>query len=125
MVEVKIKELSYIQDIPVDMLQDAIDAGEVRKGRTVGLMVRPVGVVSDGDVLIELKLTEDGQEELVKVGAIIPVESSGNVCVLRPEWSMYIEQLKEEEKMQLENFTVVVREDSHIAAGVVPGAVSD
>lgn len=115
MVEVKIKELKYIRDIPLEMLQEAVDAGELRKGKIIGILVRPVGIVSSEDFLIELKLTDDRQGDLIKIGAILPVDSCGSLCFLSPEWHVYLEKLYSEEKVQLRNFNVVVQEDRELS----------
>ena len=101
MVEVLIKELKYIQYVPDEMLKAALDSGELRKGKIVGLMVRPIGVVSEEDVLIELRLSEDGQAGLLKAGVIIPIESSGSICYFGTEWPAYLERLKEHDLVRL------------------------
>ena len=125
MVEVKIKELKYIKDIPLEFLKIAIDAGEVRKGNTIGLMVRPVGVVSEEDVLIELKLTSDGQEELIREGAVIPIEGCNSVCFLGQEWTVYLERFKSSENVRLRKDRGFVPSESIRERRLSPGAVSD
>lgn len=88
--EVLVKEIRYIKGIPEELTEKAMEAGEVRKGSTVGLDVEFNGH-ADG-VLIELKLTMDGQERLVRRGMFIPVEEGSSHFYLTEEWECYAEK---------------------------------
>ena len=52
MVEVLIKKLLYIKDIPVELLKKALSIGELNSGKTIGLEVQPEG---EEKAFIELK----------------------------------------------------------------------
>ncbi|MFC2163142.1 hypothetical protein ACFLRF_05625 [Candidatus Altiarchaeota archaeon] len=92
MVQVKIREFLYIKDIPVELTAKAIMAGELTRGKTVGLDVEtPAG----HDALIELLIKDDGQTELLHPGQVIPVESSGSLFVMDDSWMKYRERISE------------------------------
>lgn len=88
MVDVVIDEVKYITDIPIELLSQAISAGEIRKGKVIGLVVKPHSEPNE-DVLIELKLETDGQENLIHRGTVIPIEQKGRVYVLDEGWETY------------------------------------
>ncbi|GEM_PF-3364914 len=90
MTDVLIKELKYIKGIPVELLDEAVKAGEIRKGKVVGLIVSPVENLAE-NVLIELELRKNGEEKAIKNGRVIPVDSRGDGYVLLEGWDAYPE----------------------------------
>lgn len=88
MVDVMVDEVKYINDVPVELLSEAISAGEIRKGKVVGLLVKTLSETGE-EVLIELKLEREGQESLIHKGAVIPIEQKGELYVLDEGWETY------------------------------------
>jgi len=82
--EVYIKKIRYVNDMPEELTQKAIEAGELKKGSVIGLDVKFKDYGVEG--LIELRLTKDGQEKLVKEGSVIPVEDANSIYYLREDW---------------------------------------
>ncbi len=74
MTEVIVEKLVYIKDIPIEMLKKAIEVGELRKGKTVGLVVHKAN--PGEDILIDLRIEKDGQEKLISKGSVISIEQS-------------------------------------------------
>lgn len=88
--EALVKEIRYIKGIPEELTEKAMEAGEVRKGSTVGLDVEFNGHAAR--VLIELKLMRDGQEKLVRRGMFIPVEEGSSHFYMTEDWKCYAEK---------------------------------
>jgi hypothetical protein len=89
MVEIVIKKFWYIKDIPVELLGKAVEAGELRRGKFVGLQVQ----LDSGDkAFIELRLMLDGQEKLIREGQAFSVEQVGGIFVMDSSWGMYLEK---------------------------------
>ncbi len=72
-----IEDIIYISDIPRELTQNAIDAGEIRKGSVLGVMISPLEN-PENKTLIELKMAKNGQEKMVRRGARIPLEYAGS-----------------------------------------------
>lgn len=89
MFEVVVEGLKYLQGIPVEMTDEAVLAGDLRVGCIVGLSVSPVGDESN-KMLIEVRLSEDGQDELIKPGLTLPLDGQGSVYHIRPDWRRYL-----------------------------------
>ncbi|MFH1404262.1 MAG: hypothetical protein ABIH11_08345 [Candidatus Altiarchaeota archaeon] len=103
MVEVRVNKLVYIKDIPLELLKEAIKAGQLSKGKYVGLLVKPDEA---DEALIELKIMEDGQEELIREGQVIPIDQVGEVFVLDSSWRVYLEREREESDVRRKNDTI-------------------
>jgi hypothetical protein len=91
MMNVFIKKVRYVNEVPEELTEKAIEAGELKKGSVVGLDVKFWEYGVEG--LIELKLTKDGQEKLVKEGKITPVEDAGSIYYLREDWVNFLEDV--------------------------------
>jgi hypothetical protein len=89
MFEAFVESLKYIRDVPMELTEKAVLAGEVRKGSVVGLQVYPVSDHSK-TVLVEVKLLEEGQEELVKPGIKVPLVDCGGLYRFASEWQQYL-----------------------------------
>jgi len=87
--EVFIKKIRYVNEVPEELTQRAIEAGELKKGSIIGLDVKFKEYDVEG--LIELKLTKEGQEGLIKEGNTIPVEDSSSIYHLREDWVDFLE----------------------------------
>lgn len=95
MAEVIIKKLEYIKGIPVEMLDDAIKAAELRKGKMIGLYV--VSCEDEGnDAHLELLLEKDGQEKLIKPGQILPIEPNSSYYTMDEGWEEYAGKVQDE-----------------------------
>ncbi|MBU0762122.1 MAG: hypothetical protein KKD39_03790 [Candidatus Altiarchaeota archaeon] len=92
-----IEEIKYIRDIPGELTEKAIAAGELRKGAVVGLFVHPVENEKNS-VLIELKLTKEGQEKAVKKGFNVPLEPVGDRYVMTDDAIEYILRMQNRQK---------------------------
>jgi len=73
MFEVVVSGLSYIRGVPVELTGDAIEAGMLRRGCVVGLTVHPPSDPGN-KVLVEVRLTDEGQGKRLKPGQVIVLE---------------------------------------------------
>ena len=89
MTDVKILEITHIKDIPDELLGKAIELGEIRKGKEITLLVELVDNPY-GRMLIDLFLMEEGQENLIRINGIIPIEEMRDLFVLSENWNAYI-----------------------------------
>ncbi|MFH1055881.1 MAG: hypothetical protein V1744_07305 [Candidatus Altiarchaeota archaeon] len=89
MFEVVVDGLSYIRGIPVELTDSARAGGELRRGCVVGLLVHPVDDACGG-VVVEVKLTEEGQERLISPGLRVPLEGEGLMLRFALGWSEYL-----------------------------------
>jgi len=92
MTEVVIDEIKYIEGIPSAHTSEALEAGELVRGAIVGLVVRFVED-SDEQALIELRLKNSRQGELIKKGCTIPVRRLNCFCdyyVPAHDWEDYL-----------------------------------
>ncbi|MFH1126268.1 MAG: hypothetical protein V1703_04015 [Candidatus Altiarchaeota archaeon] len=87
--EVLIKKIMYIVGVPAELTAKAVAAGEIKKGSIVGLNVEFIGQGIEG--LIELRILRNGQESLVREGAVIPVEEGESMFFMQEHWSDYSE----------------------------------
>ncbi|MFH0861357.1 MAG: hypothetical protein V1921_09165 [Candidatus Altiarchaeota archaeon] len=88
MAEVVIRKLEYIRGVPVELLDDAIAAGELRRGKTVGLYVVSKDDRSN-DAHLELLLAEEGQEKLIQDGQILSIDSNSDYYTMDDGWESY------------------------------------
>lgn len=95
MSEIIIKKLEYIKGIPVEMLDDAIDAGELRKGKMIGLYVVSCED-EENDAHLEILLEKDGQEKLIKEGQILSIEPNSSYYTLDEGWEGYYGKVQDE-----------------------------
>jgi hypothetical protein len=89
MFEVIIECLSYIRDVPLDLTQQAVLSGELRKGSVVGLIVS-VPDVPNHKIPLEVKLTHEGQVALVTVGLKVPLVEYGDNFRFADNWTNYL-----------------------------------
>lgn len=76
-----IEGIKYINDIPEELTEKAIEAGEIKKGSTVGVLIHPIDDPQNR-VLIELRITRKGQEKMVIKGCAMPLEYvGGRYCI--------------------------------------------
>ena len=87
--DVLIKKIRYVHGIPTELTEQAVSAGEIRRGSIVGLDVEFNGY--DTKALIDLKVTKDGQEKLVREGCRIPVEEANSLYFMTDDWTSYLE----------------------------------
>ncbi|MBD3261549.1 MAG: hypothetical protein GF334_07705 [Candidatus Altiarchaeales archaeon] len=83
-----LQQIIYIKDIPTELLDEAITAGELRVGNIIGLYVRPK--LTGDKTLIELKLQKKGQERLLQKGQTLPLKQCGQIYCLREEWRDFL-----------------------------------
>jgi hypothetical protein len=86
---VVIHKIEYINDIPIEYTQQAIDAGEIKKGKKVGLLVSPVDD-PDKQVRIEIPIQKDGQERLIRKGRVILIEDKHERLRLHDNWRDFV-----------------------------------
>jgi len=89
MMDVLINGIRYVQGIPTESTEKAVSAGEIRRGSIVGLDVEFIGYGTQA--LIDLKLTKDGQEKLIRQGCRIPVEEANSLYFMTDGWTDYLE----------------------------------
>ncbi len=87
--DVLIKKVRYVQGIPAELTEKAVNAGEIRRGSIVGLDVEFIGYGTQA--LIDLKIAKDGQEKLVRDGCHIPVEEANSLYFMTGGWTDYLE----------------------------------
>ncbi len=87
MFEAVVEGIRYVKDVPVELTEEALDAGVLGKGSVVGL---DVTVESGETVLVEVRLTQAGQEQLVKKGVKIPLEGRGGRFTCAAGWREYL-----------------------------------
>ncbi len=90
MIEVLIEKIEYIKNIPIELTERAVKAGAIRQGETVGLIVSTRDEKPE-KFRIELKVGENGQENLIRPGRVIPVNElrSGRYAI-DSRWEHYI-----------------------------------
>ena len=93
--EVLVKKIKYIRGIPEEMTGKAMAAGELKTGSIVDLEVFFKNY--NTEALIELHLTREGQEALVKEGLLIPVEDRAQKYYLLDNWTLYSKKTTEAE----------------------------
>lgn len=84
-----VERLEYVRDVPVELTESALLAGALGKGSVVGVVVYPVSDAGN-KVLIEVKLTDDGQVELLKPGMKVPLVDCGGRYFFTQEWQQYL-----------------------------------
>ncbi len=89
MFEVVLDEIKYIKDVPQEMTDEAILQGCIRKGAVVGLTVHPTED-EDNKVLLDVRLTREGQEKLLTPGARIPLDGQGSTYLISEGWEQYL-----------------------------------
>jgi hypothetical protein len=89
MFEVFLRRLRYIRDIPLELTDDAVAAGELRQGVVVGVDVFALAAFGE-NVFLELRITDDGQAKLLRPGSLLPLEGSGGVYVFAGTWRDYL-----------------------------------
>ena len=90
MLEILIEKVEYIAGVPIELTKQAIEAGAIRKGEIVGLLVSTIDNPSK-KFRIELRVREKGQEKLIKAGKRIPVtELIDGRYVLYNDWEYYL-----------------------------------
>ena len=89
MFEVIVDALVYIQGVPVELTEAAVSEGGLRAGEVVGLMVAPLADQS-AKVLVEVRLSEEGQQELIKPGLTIQLGGEGGVFRIGSDWRRYL-----------------------------------
>jgi hypothetical protein len=93
MFEAIVETIDYVQDVPPQLTESAIKAGLIRKGAVVGLTVHPADDESNR-TLIEVKLTETGQEGQIKTGSRIPLEGQGGRFHFASGWQEYVQVMQ-------------------------------
>jgi hypothetical protein len=86
--EIVIKSLTYIRDVPIELTREAVSAGALKKGVVVGLLVKPVEDMSK-EVLVEVKLKEDCQAALVQAGLKVNIVECNGIYYFDPDWQDY------------------------------------
>lgn len=97
--DVLIKKIAYIRGIPEWLTAKAVDGGEIKKGSIVGLNVEFKEYAVES--LIELRLIREGQEKLIKEGALIPVEEAGSTYFMEDYWMNYAKTSQDVQKKKL------------------------
>jgi hypothetical protein len=87
MFEVVVERLAYVKDVPSELLWEALAGGVLRKGSVVGIEVSGPGGET---ALVEVRLSEDAQSELLKAGLKVPLEEGSGVLSFSPDWQLYL-----------------------------------
>ncbi|MFC2154493.1 hypothetical protein ACFLRC_03305 [Candidatus Altiarchaeota archaeon] len=86
-----VEKVEYIRGIPLDLLDKALEAGEVRKGSKVGLIVYPVNAPSR-HLEVEVVLDNDLQANYLSRDSVLPLISKGAILRFHPRWREIIEE---------------------------------
>ncbi|MBD3387354.1 MAG: hypothetical protein GF416_00205 [Candidatus Altiarchaeales archaeon] len=97
MFEVVFEDLEYIRDVPVELTEKAVEAGLVGKGTILGVIVRSLEGQVDR-LHLEVKLTHEGQEKLLKKGSRLPLEGQESVYFLADCWTDYLKSGNKDKK---------------------------
>lgn len=95
MFEIVVRGIKYIKGIPIELTEKALKEGLIRRGSDVGVEARERG--RDGSrVMLEIRISEDGQAGLFKPGAVIPVDNKTGSYRINSSWQDYLKILSSE-----------------------------